>query len=416
MEGIMNLLVMCLPLLLIGAVTTTTLGDLLKRVYGKRLIQQQNKAAFLYKMLPKSIYKPKGTGFYAAVSVQGNQRGGGAINESEALHTAGNETVVQLVITPKINHWKINISGLARAVSEGDEASFATGLVRQLDEALENMIKDLNRQTYGDGSGKLATVNGTQTGAVITCDDVIYVKPGMYLDSYDSTGTTRDEDSILVSSVDRINNQITFSASVSVTDNDIFVREEALVSAVSPGKEIAGTTLIIDDGTVQTSFQGQSRTTYPILRGNLIAAGSVNLTNDLLQRAADEVSIVGDGRIDMLISRHGQRRKYLDLVTPDKRFLDDKLDRGYQYIYWNGMKFYIDVDCPKAEIIGLTQKYLERFEVRGIHLADDDNAILKWGGSADTFIAYYRLYANLGSLKPNAHFRLTGLNEPTGSN
>ncbi len=127
------------------SVSTTTLGGLLKRVYGKRLVQQQNKSAFLYKMLPKSIFKPKGVGFYAALSVSGNQSGGGAIGESDTLRTAGNETVVQAVITPKINEWTITISGLARAVSEGDEGSFATGLVRQLDEALENMVKDCNR-------------------------------------------------------------------------------------------------------------------------------------------------------------------------------------------------------------------------------------------------------------------------------
>ena len=395
-------------------VTTTTLGSLLKRIYGKRLVQQQNKAAFLYKMLPKSIYSPKGTGFYAAVSLQGNQQGGGAINEAEALRTAGNETVEQFVITPKINEWTIQITGLARAVSEGDESSFATGLVRQLDEALENMIKDVNRQCYGDGTGKLATVATTATGLTHTFNDVIYLKPGMAVDVY--TGSTRQVDSATISSVDRTNKQATFSASISVTANDILVRDETKVSAASDGKEIAGTTLIIDDGSVATSFQGLSRVTYPILKGNIIAAGSVNLTNDLLQRAADEVSIVGDGKIDMLIMRHGQRRKYLDLTTPDKRFLDDKLDRGFQYIYWNGIKMYIDVDCPRKEILMLTQKHLERFEVRGIHLADDDNSILKWNGTSDTFIAYYRLYSNLGSLKPNAHARLTELNEPTGSN
>jgi len=282
---------------------------------------------------------------------------------------------------------------------------------------LENLLKDLNRQCYGFGFGVLATINGAATSATQTFDDVIYLKAGMYLDSYDSTRTTRDENSAVVSSVDRANNQATFSASISTADNDVFVREETLVSAASAdGKEMMGLQGIIDDGTNISTFQGQSRTTYPLLEGNVIAAGSVNLTNDLLQRAADEVSIVGDGRIDMLISRHSQRRKYLDLVTPDKRFLDDKLDRGYQYIYWNGMKWYIDVDCPKNEIIGITNKYIERFEVRGIHLADDDNAILKWDGSSDQYTAYYRLYANLGSLKPNAHFRLTELNEPTGSN
>lgn len=397
-------------------VTTLTLGGLLKNVYSKRVTSLQNKAAFLYKMLPKSPYKPIGTGFYPAVSVRGNQAGGGAINETESLRTAGNETVLQLKITPKINEWTVQVSGLSRAVSEDEEGSFATGLVRQLDDALENLLKDLNRQCYGNGKGVLARINGAATSTVQTFDDVIYLKPGMVVDTYDSTGTTRDENSVVISSVDRANNQATFSTSISTTDNDILVREEMLISAPDEGKELAGLKVIIDDGTEATTFQNQSRTTYPELRGNVIAAGSVNLTNDLLQRAVDEVAIVGDGRIDMLISRHGQRRKYLDLVTPDKRFLDDKLDRGYQYISWNGLKWYIDVDCPKGTIIGLSQKYINKYEVRGIHLADDDGSILKWNGSADIFIAYYRLYANLGSEKPNAHVRLTGLNEPTGSN
>lgn len=396
------------------AVTITTLGDMLKRNYGKMIVQQQSKAAFLYKLLPKSPYRPVGKGFYFAVSVAGNQQGVGAINETEALRTAGNETVEQFVITPKINEATINISGLARAVSEGNEAAFANGLVRQLDEALENLIKDMNRQCYGRGNGLLATVSAAATSTTITVDTVQYIKPNMVVDIY--TGSTRNVDSATVSSVDRANNQITFSASVTVSANDQIVKEETRVSAASDGKEIAGTTYIIDDGTISTTFQGLSRSTYPILRGNIIDADGVSLTNDLLQRAADEVGIVGDGRVDMLISRHGQRRKYLDLVTPDKRFLDDKLDRGYQKISWNGIPWYLDVDCPKAEIIGLTQKYLEKYEVRGIHLADDDNSILKWGGTSDTFTAYYRCYSNLGSPKPNAHFRLTDLNEPAGSN
>jgi hypothetical protein len=398
-----------------GGVDTTTIGDLLKRVYGKRLIQMQNKAAFLYKMLPKSIEKPLGTGFYPGVSVSGNQRGGGAINEGEALHTAGNETILQFLIKPKINVWTIQISGLARAVSVGQEATFASGLVRTLDDALENMLKDCNRQSFGDGTGKLATVKTAATSATIVCDDVIYVKKGMYLDRFNSAGSKQADDAV-VSSVNRATQEITFSASATVAVDDYYTRAKAQDSAPTGGKELAGTSYIIDDGTVASTFQGQSRITYPILRGNVIDAGEVNLTNDLLQRAADEVSIVGDGKIDFLISRHGQRRKYLSLTTPDKRYLDGKLDRGYQYIYWNGMKWYVDVDCPKAEIIGLTQKYFEKYEVRGIHLADDDNSILKWDGSTDGYKAYYRLYANLGSLKPNAHFRLRRLNEPTGSN
>lgn len=318
-------------------VTTTTLGGLLKRVYGKRLIQQQNKAAFLYKMLPKSVYAPKGVGFYPAVSVAGNQAGGQAILETGALPTAGNETVLQLVIIPKINVWTIQITGLARAASEGDEGSFATGLIRQLDEALENMVKDLNRQSYGTGNGKLGTLTATATSITQTFDTVQYFKPGMLCDQY--TATVATATSLSVVSVDRTNLQVTFDTAVTGTIGDQFCRHNVRVGAPSDGLEIAGTSYIIDNGSVATTFQGQSRTTYNILNGNIIAAGSVNLTNDLLQRAADEVAIVGDGRIDMLISRQGQRRKYLDLVTPDKRFLDDKLDRGYQYIYWNGLKW-----------------------------------------------------------------------------
>ena len=235
-------------------------------------------------MLPKSIYSPKGAGFYPAVSVASNQAGGGAINESEALPTAGNEDVEQFTIIPKVNVWVVQITGLARAASEGDEASFATGVIRQLDEALENTLKDLNRQCYGKGNGLLATCTATATNATQTFDTVQYFKPGMICDGY--TSVTRSTAAATVVSVDRVNNQVTFDSAITLTINDQVVKANVRVSAPSDGKELAGTTLIIDDGTVATTFQALSRTTYPILRGNVLDGRfSVNLTNDLLQRS-----------------------------------------------------------------------------------------------------------------------------------
>jgi hypothetical protein len=92
---------------------------------------------------------------------------------------------------------------------------------------------------------------------------------------------------------------------------------------------------IVDDSTDLTTFQNINATTVGelIWRGRRIAASSANLTSDLLQRLIDDVGILDpDGEEpDMLLMHRRQRRKYLDLVVPQKRYADGEMDTGFNH-------------------------------------------------------------------------------------
>ena len=115
-----------------------------------------------------------------------------------------------------------------------------------------------------------------------------------------------------------------------------------------------------------------------------------------------------------LIQSTKEFRKYLDVVTPLKRFeVDTKMDSGYTEVpVWNGKEWIEDTDCQFDRIYMITPEYFERFEVYDLKFDDNAGAILKWDPGFDGFVCYAKYYGNLGSRVPNAHVAITNLNVP----
>ena len=135
--------------------TVDTIDGMLKKLYDSEGIQRlENKEAPTWESLPVAKTKPAGQGFELAVNVKGNQRGTSAINELEALPTAGVQTVVNGTILPKVITHKIEFSGLSLEISGGGDESFTDNYVYQTDEGLRDTFKYLNAQLFRDGSGK----------------------------------------------------------------------------------------------------------------------------------------------------------------------------------------------------------------------------------------------------------------------
>ncbi len=83
----------------------------LKNFYGKgTLLYQQNLTSKLFNEIPTSDETIGGNGRFKATYFSGNEAGG-AINPGEALATADEDDVLQPYITPKLNHWPIEITG-----------------------------------------------------------------------------------------------------------------------------------------------------------------------------------------------------------------------------------------------------------------------------------------------------------------
>lgn len=398
--------------------STTEISGLVKRVYDDYVERMQNLTHRTIDEVGKSLtkYSPEGEGYFGAINDYGNESGG-AINESEQFRTIDSENYDQWKVTPKVLVWPIEFTGLSAAVAEnGDEEAFAASVVDALDQAKERLLSDENRQFFGKGDGTLGNPAGSvlATATSFSVDNIQYFRRNMVIDIYN--GATKTVDSKRISDVDVANKTIFFATSleVALVTTDEVVKENIRDSAPSDGKEMMGLRGIVDDGTDVQTFQDIDSTANRVWQSTRIAAGGANLTSDLLQRLIDDTDQFGGMEPDTIITHHKQRRKYLDLTVPQKRYMDGKMDTGYTELSFNGKKFLIDKDCQPDTVYAVTKKMLRKFELQGLRMGGYEGSDkFERTTNFDVFQAYWRHYCNFGTSKKNAHGKLSGL--ATGS-
>lgn len=315
--------------------------------------------------------------------------------------------------------WPIQFGGLTAAAATGDEASFANLVVDALDRARDRLMSDENRQFFGMGTGLLGAPSASLSAAatVFTVDSVQYFRRNMVIDIY--SGATLTVAGVRITYVDRVNSiistQQTLGASVDTTCQ--IVKQNIRVSAATDGKEMMGLRGIVDDSTDLTTFQNLDATKIYEWRARRIDASAANLTSDLLQRLIDDVGILDpDGQEpDMLIMHRQQRRKYLDLVVPQKRYADGDMDTGFKKLSFNGVDLFLDKDCQVATIYALRKEKLRKFELEplGMGKHEGSDTFLRLVNQ-DVFQAYWRHYCNFGTSSRLSHGKLTNLAKPTG--
>lgn len=402
-----------------SATLLADLDGLLKRHYsGDFVAAQQNFEADFISELPKAPDKPGGESgaVYFGVNLQRSQSGG-AQNEDEQFRQ--NQTAIrkQSTIAAKKNIWAIQLTGFAITMSKAQVDAFVAGLESEFEDKLSAMKKDMNRQFFNDGTGNLALVNGAVTAnATVTVDTpgVQYLFPGMVLDLFNSAGTVKQAASVVINSIDETNSTITLNQVVTVADNGLIVRNNIKDSAPTDGKEVMGLKGIADDGTLFTTFQGLSRSTYDIWKGTAIDASGATITNDLLQRSIDKGERRSGRTVTDLFSHRNQRRGYLNVVTPLKRFQNENMNAGMKDnegkgLEWNGMMWNVSHDCQRDTVYMIPKKDVQRFEALATKLDDTEGSTIHRIGRTDTFEAYYKNYSNVGTKYPASVIKLSGL-------
>jgi hypothetical protein len=143
------------------------------------------------------------------------------------------------------------------------------------------------------------------------------------------------------------------------------------------------------------------------------------LTSDLLQRLLDDIQVLGGESIEsgngLILMHPKQRRKYLDIVVPQKRYVDQKLDAGHAKVSFNGIDLFLDEDCQDAQVYAINKKFLQRYVVEDISMGtlQDSGEFLRLS-NFDVFQSYWRAYMNFGSSKRNAHGKIVSLAKPSG--
>jgi hypothetical protein len=139
------------------------------------------------------------------------------------------------------------------------------------------------------------------------------------------------------------------------------------------------------------------------------------LTTDLLQRLEDDVAILGGEELTTLICHRKQRRKYLDIVVPEKRYMEGTMDAGFVKLSFNGKELWLDKDCQDDTIYGINKPAIRKFEVAAMEMASHDGSdqFLRLTNQ-DGYQAYWRHYCNFGTSGRTIHGKIVNLAKPSG--
>jgi hypothetical protein len=335
----------------------------------------------------------------------------------------------------------VQLTGAALDAAGNDSVTYARALAFNIKMATINAIKYLNIYSFLDGTGKLGVISGatlTSTGANTTLsaagsiEGTHYLRPGMTVAIHNGSSSTVRGTGTIVSLANPIEDATGTSFVIGPTNvafttatNDIITVTASTGASDSFNNVIAGLQLIVDNGTVATTFQNINRSTNPQYNAGVLAlSGTPALARDHLRRMLAQVQIL-QGRVSPsleFLSHPSQLHAYMDMGWTLKRFNDanKKLDLGYTAVEWEGFPWIVDTDCPKDHVFAVDRDLMFKVAARELSFDDRTGSILRQvpsstsGQYTDAFVAYLLFRGNLGTYVPNANVKTNGLSVPTG--
>jgi hypothetical protein len=333
------------------------------------------------------------------------------------------------------------LTGAALDAAGNDAVTYARALAFNIKMATINAIKYLNIYSFLDGTGILGQVGASvtlSTGANTTVnvtgsiEAAHYLRPGMTVAFMTGTTTPVKATATIISLDQPIEvasgTNITVgpaSAAGALVSGDGIVVTGTTGNADSFNNVLSGLKVIVDNGTITSTFQNVNRSTNNQYNAGVIAlSGSPALARDHLRRMLATVQIL-QGRVSPsleFLSHPSQLHAYMDMGWTLKRFNDmnKKLDLGYTAVEWEGFPWIIDTDCPKDHIFAVDRDVMFKVVARELSFDDRTGSILRQvpaataGQYSDAFVAFLIFRGNLGTYVPNAHVKLNGLGVPVG--
>lgn len=363
------------------------------------------------------------------------------ISDGGNLVTGSGESLASALVNFFTFQESVQITGAALDAAGNDATTYARALSFNLKMATINAIKYMNIYAFGDGTGTLATL-GTGVTTSITLNSTLvasgsiegthYLRPGMFIAVHVGATSVVRGTGTIVSMTGAIEDASQTSFVISPTNvafttvaGDIITITGTVAASDSFNNVISGLKLIVDNGTLSSTFQNINRSTNSQYNAGVIAlAGSPALARDHLRRALATVQIL-QGRVSPsleIISHPSQLHAYMDMGWTLKRFNDanKKLDLGFNAVEWEGFPWIVDTDCPKDHVFLVDRDVMFKVVARELSFDDRTGSVLRQVPSAtsgqytDAFVAFLLLRGNLGTYVPNAHVKVNGLSVPVG--
>jgi hypothetical protein len=381
----------------------------LKKFYLPAIREQINNATVLMRRLKRNQEAVSGKNATVAVHY-GRNLGSRALGDGGLLPDAGYQRVLETIVPMKYNYGRITVSGPTIAASRDAKGAYAKAIDYEMKGLIKDISKDCNRQLWGCGFGVLGRwQSGTTTsiglqktylpaaggagfgsgfGAKYICPEGQTGNKILLID-YAAGATATIEDSgqtpSALTTADTIDTITVVAVSTVEAAGDFYVKGDSNNAVLTTGddddevspREMMGLWGIVNNDnpvtamsngttnglTSENGLQGLSAATYSWWQGNVLAHSSGRyqaqraLTTDLMQQAVDEseAQMADDmgGALSptIILTTRAIRRKYVDLLVADKRFVDWKvMDGGFKVVEFNGIPMAVDNDAIDGEM------------------------------------------------------------------
>lgn len=366
--------------------------------------------------------------------------GVGFMGENDYIYASQDPNIKQSNITIKQAAAVVEMSGrVMRRVREG-QAAFASWANEILPQRVQRLAFHKDRALMGAGNGILFQLNGTPGGATGIAINNAFGISGLGTATYNTwQGDSLRFSGAVDGSVLRTGPAVTQAVHYgpSTFDVDVLPTGAAAGDYVALGdanvnafgsKENMGLQGIVDDGTVVPTFQGLSRTTYPLMQAQIVNSATANggiyggtFGEELLEFADRQAYEHGLGKPDVIVCSRAARASYWKSLKADRRFNDPAgsyvggLSRdGLRMIVGDrelGLK--VTRKCPTSLAFLVQKDTLRMFRVGPGRWDDTSGSI--WNRTIDTTgrkDAYYAVYIEefeVASPAPNRNVLISNL-------
>ena len=422
-----------------AGLTASNYSDILKEDYQDRIVNQLEESNALLQKIEKTSEYIDGRYAYQPLAI-GRNEGISYTDEDEEYSGPDFQKHDKATFKLRYVYLTLGVTGQVMALSQTNKGSFKRGLQNEVEGGLVDMRKDLNRMSWGDGTGVRALVN-TKTVAALKSTALTIPIRNDVTNHWSRTGWLNANARVDFMQLKdatpagtflwSVNNTISARLNATQISIDTFFKNGAsnvglqtqsisigvyragsrnkvpygLAALVTTGNPPHGA---LNFGSIDRTAAGKDFWKAPVLT----SAGLQPISQELLDSALDEADIACNEWPDCGMTSHPVARRIAGITLGDRRQRFGPmmvLDGGWKGVMWGEIPIYVDPDATKNVLYMLNTKYIVMHQNGPFAWIDEQNGVLVKVNRKDAWEATLRKYCNLAASRCNCNVGLFSL-------
>lgn len=416
----------------------STGAEALKVFYAPRMNVLINRQSVLWMRLDKNAgtLNADGKSFTLGLHIGRNNQAAVGVSESGTIPDADYQKFNTSIVPLKYVYTPIQLSGPVIKSTKTDAGAFVRAIRSEVQGAVMDTKKSINRQINGDGRDALAFyVSGAGAGTVRVDDgnsNVFTYLPAdaINVDLIDATdhSTVLDSNVALTLSTEQSDGyDATYGAGTvdagadAGTAGNRYNTADYYVRTGTLGKQLMGLTGIISNGNPPLgNLQGHAVSGKPWWTSQVVGSYSTmqDLRFPLMQRVISKIgmnSAYEEGDVKFIHTSPFGRDKYAEVAAAERRTVNSmKLDGGFSGLSYTGGSGQIAIIADPDAVIGrynfIIPDALKIVRSMDFEWIDDGSGVLRKVSGKDAFEGVYGAYLNLATVARNGLGALLGIN------